>query len=93
MFYQPADVHVTLVAFRYKLFCAAYILLNTDGAFIDILPTVITLANAEDLPAHGEAMSARLRTCHELASMVTAACRFTTFNTLWRATNSSRGIA
>lgn len=29
-------------------------------AFIDILPTVITLANAEDLPAHGEAMSARL---------------------------------
>jgi histidinol dehydrogenase len=29
-------------------------------AFTDILPTVITLANSEDLPAHGEAMSARL---------------------------------
>jgi len=28
-------------------------------AFIDIAPTVITLANSEDLPAHGEAMSAR----------------------------------
>ena len=28
--------------------------------FERILPTVITLANAEDLPAHGEAMSARL---------------------------------
>ncbi|CAB4945562.1 unannotated protein [freshwater metagenome] len=29
-------------------------------AFIDLVPTVITLANSEDLPAHGEAMSARL---------------------------------
>jgi len=29
-------------------------------AFIDISETVITLANSEDLPAHGEAMSARL---------------------------------
>jgi histidinol dehydrogenase len=29
-------------------------------AFSDILDTVITLANSEDLPAHGEAMSARL---------------------------------
>jgi len=29
-------------------------------AFIDLIPTVITLANSEDLPAHGEAMSARL---------------------------------
>ena len=29
-------------------------------AFIDILDTVVTLANAEDLPAHGEAMTARL---------------------------------
>ena len=29
-------------------------------AFVDLVPTVITLANAEDLPAHGEAMSARL---------------------------------
>ena len=28
-------------------------------AFTDIAPTVITLANAEDLPAHGEAISAR----------------------------------
>jgi histidinol dehydrogenase len=31
-----------------------------EVAFTDILPTVITLANSEDLPAHGEAMSARL---------------------------------
>lgn len=31
-----------------------------ESAFLDILPTVVTLANAEDLPAHGEAMSARL---------------------------------
>jgi len=30
-----------------------------EAAFIDIAATVITLANAEDLPAHGEAMSAR----------------------------------
>lgn len=29
-------------------------------AFVDIAQTVITLANSEDLPAHGEAMSARL---------------------------------
>jgi histidinol dehydrogenase len=29
-------------------------------AFNEILPTVITLANSEDLPAHGEAMSVRL---------------------------------
>jgi histidinol dehydrogenase len=31
-----------------------------EDAFTQILPTVITLANSEDLPAHGEAMSARL---------------------------------
>ncbi len=31
-----------------------------EAAFLDITPTVITLANAEDLPAHGEAMSVRL---------------------------------
>ena len=30
-----------------------------ESAFKEITPTVITLANAEDLPAHGEAMSAR----------------------------------
>jgi histidinol dehydrogenase len=30
-----------------------------QGAFTDIASTVITLANAEDLPAHGEAISAR----------------------------------
>ncbi len=30
-----------------------------QSAFTDIAPTVITLANAEDLPAHGEAISAR----------------------------------
>ena len=29
-------------------------------AFVDIAQTVITLANSEDLPAHGEAISARL---------------------------------
>jgi histidinol dehydrogenase len=29
-------------------------------AFIEIVDTVVTLANAEDLPAHGEAMTARL---------------------------------
>ncbi|MEN9698288.1 MAG: hypothetical protein RL448_243 [Actinomycetota bacterium] len=29
-------------------------------SFTKILPTVVTLANAEDLPAHGEAMTARL---------------------------------
>ncbi len=31
-----------------------------EDAFTQILPTVITLANSEDLPAHGEAMTARL---------------------------------
>jgi histidinol dehydrogenase len=31
-----------------------------ESAFCDITPTVITLANSEDLPAHGEAMSVRL---------------------------------
>ena len=31
-----------------------------ERAFLEILPTVVTLANAEDLPAHGEAMTARL---------------------------------
>jgi histidinol dehydrogenase len=30
-----------------------------EASFTDIAATVITLANAEDLPAHGEAMSAR----------------------------------
>ena len=29
-------------------------------AFLDLVPTVLTLSNAEDLPAHGQAMSARL---------------------------------
>ena len=32
----------------------------SQQAFIDISETVITLANSEDLPAHGEAMTARL---------------------------------
>ena len=32
----------------------------TEAAFRDIAPTVITLANSEDLPAHGEAMTVRL---------------------------------
>ncbi len=31
----------------------------SEQAFTDIAPTVITLANSEDLPAHGEAISAR----------------------------------
>jgi histidinol dehydrogenase len=31
-----------------------------EKAFLEILPTVLTLANAEDLPAHGQAMTARL---------------------------------
>jgi histidinol dehydrogenase len=31
-----------------------------EAAFRDIAENVITLAIAEDLPAHGEAMSARL---------------------------------
>ena len=31
-----------------------------EAAFVDITSTVITLANSEDLPAHGEAMSARM---------------------------------
>ena len=31
-----------------------------EKSFLNIMDTVITLANAEDLPAHGEAMSARL---------------------------------
>jgi histidinol dehydrogenase len=30
-----------------------------ESAFTDIAPTVITLANSEDLPAHGEAMNVR----------------------------------
>ena len=29
------------------------------AAFVEIAPTVVTLANSEDLPAHGEAMTAR----------------------------------
>ena len=32
----------------------------SESAFRDIAPTVITLAQAEDLPAHGQAISARL---------------------------------
>jgi histidinol dehydrogenase len=32
----------------------------SKSAFVDIAATVITLANSEDLPAHGEAMTARL---------------------------------
>lgn len=32
-----------------------------EEAFIDVAATVITLAEAEDLPAHGQAMSARLK--------------------------------
>jgi histidinol dehydrogenase len=31
-----------------------------QSAFTDIVETVVTLANSEDLPAHGEAMTARL---------------------------------
>ncbi|MSO28152.1 MAG: histidinol dehydrogenase [Candidatus Planktophila sp.] len=32
----------------------------SQSAFVDIAATVITLANSEDLPAHGEAITARL---------------------------------
>ena len=32
----------------------------SEQAFVDIAETVITLANSEDLPAHGEAMTVRL---------------------------------
>ena len=31
-----------------------------EKAFVEIMETVVTLANSEDLPAHGEAMTARL---------------------------------
>jgi histidinol dehydrogenase len=31
-----------------------------ESAYRDIAPTVVTLANSEDLPAHGEAMAVRL---------------------------------
>ena len=31
-----------------------------QASFLDLVPTVVTLANSEDLPAHGEAMTARL---------------------------------
>jgi len=31
-----------------------------QSAFLELVPTVVTLANSEDLPAHGEAMTARL---------------------------------
>ena len=31
-----------------------------EKAFLEVLPTVVTLAAAEDLPAHGQAMTARL---------------------------------
>jgi histidinol dehydrogenase len=31
-----------------------------EKAFTDLLPTVVTLANSEDLPAHGQAMTIRL---------------------------------
>ena len=32
----------------------------SESAFTDLVPTVVTLANSEDLPAHGEAMLVRL---------------------------------
>jgi histidinol dehydrogenase len=37
-----------------------------EGSFKEIAQTVITLANAEDLPAHGEAMTARFETPSKL---------------------------
>jgi len=37
-----------------------------EGSFKDIAQTVVTLANAEDLPAHGEAMTARFETPSKL---------------------------
>jgi histidinol dehydrogenase len=32
-----------------------------EKAFTDLVPTVVTLANSEDLPAHGQAMTIRLK--------------------------------
>jgi histidinol dehydrogenase len=32
----------------------------SEKAFTDLVPTVVTLANSEDLPAHGQAMTVRL---------------------------------
>ena len=32
-----------------------------EKAFTDLVPTVVTLANSEDLPAHGQAMTVRLK--------------------------------
>jgi histidinol dehydrogenase len=37
-----------------------------EGSFKEIAQTVVTLANAEDLPAHGEAMTARFETPSKL---------------------------
>ena len=37
-----------------------YFIEYSQSAFSDLVPTVVTLANSEDLPAHGEAMTARL---------------------------------
>ena len=36
-----------------------------EQAFMDISRNVITLANAEDLPAHGEAISVRIENVGE----------------------------
>jgi histidinol dehydrogenase len=33
----------------------------SEKAFTDLVPTVVTLANSEDLPAHGQAMTIRLK--------------------------------
>jgi len=40
-----------------------------ESSFNDIAQTVVTLANAEDLPAHGEAMTARFETPSKLEKL------------------------
>ena len=40
-----------------------------ESSFKDIAQTVVTLANAEDLPAHGEAMTARFETPSKLEKL------------------------
>ena len=47
---------LSVQTFLRGLHCIEY----SQQAFVDISQTVITLANSEDLPAHGEAMTARL---------------------------------
>lgn len=40
--------------------CGLHFIEYSEKAFTDLVPTVVTLANSEDLPAHGQAMTIRL---------------------------------